>query len=535
MMRHLAAVFGLLVVTVPAVAQRDPGTYSQPVIPATRDLDRLNLEITWKNYIPLENRSDGIATVQMIDDKIFVQTRSNLLVVLSEATGSEIWRMAMPKRYTPVFPLAANRNLVLVVNGPRLYLLDRLDGKIKYHVDLPSTVAAGLAADIHQCFVVLSNNRIVSVGLLSEDVQPGLRVRPIIDQPETPNSIQLAPESTGDSSTTRNIAPSLTLLRSLRPPYKYHSKDITPSLSLSPTLRNPFRIETGNRAPSIQMMSNLNNLAQSSEINSDDKPRIMWELQANRRMDEAPLMFGEFLIVAGADRSVFVCNKHAEHQNSIRHEYLADHVLSAPVTQYGPDLYFCVGDGNVYWVNVEMFRNSDTPVKHIKRYLTGSPIDRKPVVTDDSIFFSGTQAGMTRLDRKTFSKVWTNLEVDRLYAANPNVLYAGDRRGNLVVLDRARGLKLATLDIKDFSFPIVNDRDDRLFLAAHNGLLLCLNDRTYRRPELLRKNEPAPPADPHDVPARKQFDVKDVPEAKKAPEPKVEPEMKKAPEPKNDP
>ena len=86
----------------------------------------------------------------------------------------------------------------------------------------------------------------------------------------------------------------------------------------------------------------------------------MWELQANRHMDE-PLMYGEFLIVAGADRSIFVCSKYADRQNRIRHEYLADGNLSATIAQYGPELYFCVSDGNVYWLNIENFRNSDVP------------------------------------------------------------------------------------------------------------------------------------------------------------------------------
>ena len=132
----------------------------------------------------MENRSDGIASLQIIDGQIYVQTRTGVLVVVNETNGQEVWRFALPKRNLPVFPLAVNRTLVMVVNGPKLYILDRSNGKFKYSVDLPSTVCAGLAADLHQCFVVLSNNKVISVGLNPEDIRSGQRARPLIDRPD---------------------------------------------------------------------------------------------------------------------------------------------------------------------------------------------------------------------------------------------------------------------------------------------------------------------------------------------------------------
>jgi hypothetical protein len=231
-------------------------------------------------------------------------------------------------------------------------------------------------------------------------------------------------------------------------------------------------------------------------------------------------LYGDFLILTGTDRTVFVSNKHARFTNSIRHEYVADAPLSAPIGQYGQDLYIAVADGNVYWMNAESFRNSDAPVRHIKRYVAPSQIDRKIVTTDDSVYLAGSYAGVTRLDRKEFEKVWTNNEVDRVLAVNANFVYCSDRRGNLVILDKARGLKMTSLDIRGFTIPIVNQRDDRLYLAAPNGLLICLHDRSFRRAELLRKKEP-------------RLDVGPADEIRKDPEP-MKPEAPKPPEAKKD-
>ncbi len=101
-----------------------------------------------------------------------------------------------------------------------------------------------------------------------------------------------------------------------------------------------------------------------------------------------------------------------------------------------------------------------------------------------------------------------------------------------------RGSKLASLDIKTFNFPIMNNEDDRLLLANSDGLLMSLHDGAFHRDVPHRKNEPPPPVDPRDLvkePAPPKMDVepKKEPEVKKDAEPKKEMEDKKA-EPKKD-
>jgi len=516
MAHRLIALVSLFLAAFPAMGQLNSSVYTQPIPPSSRDLDRLNLSLAWRAYVPLDNRGDGINVAQLIDHHLYVQTRTNRLVVLHAVTGEEVWRTTLPKRNLPSFPLAVNKDLVMVVNGPTLYMLERSNGKLKHSVELPSTAAAGLAADIRQCFIVLSSNRVVSVGLQSQDVRLGQIVRQRTEQPDTPTGMSLNIQSASELSTVYNPTPSIAMLPTLRPPFTFFARDATPSLAMLPSLRPPYRSETGNRTPSLQMVANLGQLADLNEINSLDKPKILWELQANRRMEYAPLMFGQNLILAGTDRSVFVCDKYANKVNTIRHEYLSDRHLSAPIAQYGSDLYFCIADGNVYWVNIDDFRNPEIPVKHLKRYLSGMPIDRMPLATDDSVYLAGSQAGLTRLNRKTLEKVWNSPEADRIFAVNSSVVYAGDRRGNLVVLDKARGLKLATLDIHTYTSPFLNDQDDRIYMTAQNGLIACLHDRNVKQPELVRKKEPKRTDEP-------QVFINKLPEVVKEPEPKKEP------------
>jgi hypothetical protein len=67
-------------------------------------------------------------------------------------------------------------------------------------------------------------------------------------------------------------------------------------------------------------------------------------------------------------------------------------------------------------------------------------------------------------------------------------------RGQVLVLDRARGTQLSSFDVREYKMPVVNEYTDRLFLAAHDGLIICLHDRHYATPswnkQLLEEGKP---------------------------------------------
>src|SRR6185312_10569964 len=67
--------------TAPSEAQQLPRAklFSQPVPPPRELLDRLNLHMNYRLYVPMDGRRDGIATVQMHRGDLFVQTRSGLV------------------------------------------------------------------------------------------------------------------------------------------------------------------------------------------------------------------------------------------------------------------------------------------------------------------------------------------------------------------------------------------------------------------------------------------------------------------------
>ncbi len=544
-----SALFVLLLCS-QALAQRDPGVYTRPSVPSNRDLDRLNLKIGWAISLPINSFKDGIATFQIFrqphvptsdeffdaekkklpllpryepyEKEIFVQTKSNILIALRESNGEEIWRWVPPERFVPPVPIAVNFTTVCVVNSNQLYLLDRGNGKLRHIFELPSTASAPLAADVQHCYVTLTNHKVVAVSLQAEDLIRGQRVRIKPEVPEESPHISLAPQSAGGLNTTANPSPSLTMLKTLRPPYELSGKDVHPSLTIVKSLKKPYTLEAPNSAPSLTILRTLRNVGYLTEINSEDKPQILWELQTNRRMENVPLIHGEYLIITRIGRSsggggymydgvyhesddagnVIVVRRFAEGQNKVHHQYVTESELTAHIGHYGQDLFAPLSDGSVVWVSLINFDNPAVPVAHIERFLSSDPIDRQPIATDNSLIISGTYHGMTTLERFTtkhpktgeiiyhFNKIWRNPEAKRVFALNPKYVYASDKHNHLLVLDRARGLKLSSIDISGYNFPIVNQMDDRIFLAAQNGSLLCLYDKGYRRPVLQKAKLP---------------------------------------------
>jgi hypothetical protein len=161
-----------------------------------------------------------------------------------------------------------------------------------------------------------------------------------------------------------------------------------------------------------------------------------------------------------------------------------------PVGLYDDMAYIAGSDMTVYAVK--------TTSGHVDwRFLAGTPIQYRPEASDSDVYVSLIRDGLYRLERTSGKEIWRNDTADRFLAANPKLTYAFDRSGRLVILDRIRGTRLSVYDgTRDFVVPVTNDWTDRLYLAANNGLLVCLHDRDYPAPVVMKKVEDSTPKKP---------------------------------------
>jgi hypothetical protein len=215
------------------------------------------------------------------------------------------------------------------------------------------------------------------------------------------------------------------------------------------------------------------------------EPRLDWSDASGLRLEVPALQTEDSLLLVDANGRITALAKGIK--RSIHYNYrLADGPILIPPGQHGDVAYIAAQDSNLYAVLV-----STGGVQW--RFTTGTPISYKPAVTDDDVYITTDRGGMRRLDRASGREVWRNGGADRLLAVNPKVVYATDRTGRLLLLDRARGTQISSYDARDFPIRPSNDYTDRIYLAANDGLLVCMHDRDYAKPRINKKLEVSKP------------------------------------------
>src|SRR5581483_5603713 len=204
------------------------------------------------------------------------------------------------------------------------------------------------------------------------------------------------------------------------------------------------------------------------------EPRFLWsyatETRTEGRLEQSSLLTDRFVFQVASNGAFFALSKL---EPRVLYRFQADAPVSAPMGQYEDIAYVPSEDFRVYAV--------DIPTGQILwRFIGGGPILRKPEVTEDSVYVATDRAGLYRLDRATGVMVWRNLAARRFLAVNKKFVYAVNEVGALLVLDRATGALLGDyLGTRDFVVHFANEFNDRIYLASHDGLLLCLHDRDY--------------------------------------------------------
>jgi hypothetical protein len=542
-----------------AVAQAPPRVITRSLEPAADDLLRLNLVTSWRLYLPVENRSDSIVTVQPFEDQVFVQLQSGLVIAIQadanpktfRKAGDVLWTFRPSRPPGTVQPLVVGPTEVYAIQGQAIIILDRTDGKMKYAEDMESTAVAGPAVDSFAIYIPLDNRKMVSYSHVAKI--PGYRPPKQYEAPDPVHRTSLAAEPADALSTPQNRSPSIARLEVLRPPFRRGTDSIDSSVSIGMlrTLRPPYREADSTASPSVGMVRYLRDVQQLTNKESITRIRFMWELPVGGRLVSSPVLTADPLVPgserihAATGRTIITALRESTRTNVSENDYLMEADVSAPLSSFADNLYVSTADSNLVCLSIPELREAALAANSLPRgkFTTGGPILQRPVLTDDSVYIVGDRWGLMRLRHRTLEPLWNerladgrvrprpNEDVAYILSVSPSYIFGLDRRGKLVVVDAIRGSTLSSFDVSAFSLPVTNEVNDRVYLASNSGLLLCLRDRLRVVPELDRKPvAPKKPVDEEPMKEQPKFDVPKVDPPKKAPEEKKPPEDKKAPE-----
>ncbi len=233
----------------------------------------------------------------------------------------------------------------------------------------------------------------------------------------------------------------------------------------------------------------------------DVRPLIAFDFDTNLRVENKAVLSRDTIFLAIPNGSYLGVPKigDASLGNTELYRYVGDSRYSAERGYSDTAAYLPTEDSHLYAVAI------DTG-KVLWRYIPGRPILRRPIAVDvdnggvveKDLYITAAGKGMARLNRDTGEPLWKishddySPEADRFLAVNPKFVYVTDGAGGLLILDRKNGAVLSRYDIRDYAFPIVNADTDRIYLAANNGLIVCLHDKDYAQPLGYRKIVAAP-------------------------------------------
>jgi len=413
--------------------------YTQPVPPPREFLDRLNLTMSYRLYVPMDGRHDGLVTVQLHGSNLYVQTRSGLVMLIDAETGATLWRQRVGRPYVAEHALAFNSREVYVVNNLYLYALDLLTGEVNWSFRMPEGIAAPPVADENMLYIATPTGRLSAYYL--------------------PRPDRLASGPPGDVSQRAASGEEYKPMAALRQEAR------SSTAAISPLTRSAREASTVGEVVGLQ-------------------PILAWSEHTSLRLELPSVLTSDRLVIPIPNGTVLGLGKlqPVGGISNVIYRFSAESSIRMPSGHFNGVAYIGSEDANLYALDASLGRL-------LWRSTIGVPITRRPAVTDEDVYLVSARQGMMLLDRATGQPKWriptpaglaeSNANADYFLAANPKYVYAFDASGRFLVLDRRRGITLSGFDSRDFVFPISNDVTDRVYLAANNGLIVCLHDRQY--------------------------------------------------------
>jgi outer membrane protein assembly factor BamB len=450
--RCLILAAALVSASAPLRAEDLSDIYTRPTLPPREALDRLNLKVGWKLYLPVEGKRDGIFSVQVLEKDLFVQTRGGVLLVVNPETGDVKWRTRVGMVYRPVHPVGYNSRTVFVVTDTDVYALDRTDGHTLWVFRMPGSAAAPPIADEERLFLNVGIGRLHAYHI--------------------PTKLELEDYAKG--------------LTAKKPDLGVDPRAVDFRKSVAGFVR-------GTDVSAVGPLSSARQVGKSEVVGP--QPTEEWSYITESRVEKTPLQIGDALLLPEADGTI---EGVAKVVSRVNYRVPLERAIALQPGQFGKTAYIAAQDSNLYAANIE--------TGHVLwRFTDGAVYTRSPAVTDNLIFLATERKGLYCIGREDGDLKWRSSSGGRFIATNSKFVYAADRSDRFLVLDRERGTVLSTYDLREFVFPIANERTDRIYLAAHNGLLLCLHDRDYDKPLVIKKDD-KPPEKPGDKPDDKPGD-----------------------------
>lgn len=199
----------------------------------------------------------------------------------------------------------------------------------------------------------------------------------------------------------------------------------------------------------------------------EDHRQPPWVYQSQGRAVVQPIWTG-YSVAWPTDRGhLYVAEGNAA---AIQFRLEASRTIVSQATKLAPSrIVVASTDGYVYCIH-EQSGNL------IWRFSTGEPIIRSPFVVGDHVYVVTDENNIFRLSAANGLDEWTTGGVSGILSVSDTRLYCLGRVGEMVIVDRTTGSKLAMLPTETLDVHYLNKLTDRIIIGTSDGVIQCLHE-----------------------------------------------------------
>ena len=429
----------LLAALAAGIVSGTSAAWSFETLVAETTANRHGLTRPWFNQVEFDSARGRVTGMTLYDGVLYLQTDRAQVHAMDAETGQSLWVRRAGNPAYATLPIGVNDEMVAVVNGSTLYVLNRYNGKLIWQTRLEHVPGGGVTMSQQRVYVPMIDGIIASYRL-DPDPQRRLRERVVREDPALADLPLDQPDEEMVVDDGADSAAERARLDAFRLPQEYI---------------RPLTTHSYGRAWVPPLVTRQNTAEEF----------VAWAT------DRGMMFVGH--IDRSADRRFRVVFRLDTHG-----------VISAPPTLLPPDPDIVGDSGVIFAVSYDgtVYAMRERDGSELWQFPTGEPIAVPAVVVARRVYATTRLGGMYCLDARTGEQQWWAPQIADFVASSGNRIYVSDRQGRLIVLRADTGARIDVLPVDPKMLKYRNDQTDRIYLASASGLVQCLREIEHDEP-----------------------------------------------------
>jgi hypothetical protein len=407
---------------------------------------RHGLTRAWFSQVKMDVGRSRVESVVLDDDALFVQTDRGMITAINAETGQTLWSKQVGKPNHPTMTPGVSPDLVVVLNGSRLFALNRANGDLLFETQVSGPPGAGPGVSAKRAFVPMLNGMVVAYRLES-------MTDPLKELGKIPEGAKPAGKS---KDAEKPSAKSKVADKQTEEAPEMSEED---RAAAERTRRENIRLRQ-EFIPPLSCQSAGHAVVQPLVLGQDEKDEYVGWVTDRGHLNVAyiRLLTQDMLSIA--------------YRMELAKGVVVRPAYSPPDARIGGDSGVLFAASNDGFVHAVYERGGDS----MWRFAAGGPIVVAPTLVDTSLYVALQLGGLYCIDAKEGTQRWFAPGIMQFVAASKERVYATDKFGRLQILNAKTGARLDSFPIPGLPIRVANDQTDRIYLVSETGLVQCLRE-----------------------------------------------------------